>query len=58
VGIALLPHTHLILAEWDRAWAAAEQAKASQRATLAVGMSTRRQAARIGDEIARRRGDV
>jgi DNA-binding transcriptional LysR family regulator len=40
VGTALLPHARLVLAEWDRAWAAAEQAKASQRATLVVGMST------------------
>src|ERR1700722_19306670 len=40
VGTALLPHARLVLAEWDRAWAAVEQAKASQRATLVVGMST------------------
>jgi len=40
VGTALLPHARLVLAEWDRAWEAAGQAKASQRATLAVGMST------------------
>jgi DNA-binding transcriptional LysR family regulator len=40
VGTALLPHARLVLAEWDRAWAAAEQAKARQRATLVVGMST------------------
>jgi DNA-binding transcriptional LysR family regulator len=40
VGTALLPHARLVLAEWDRAWAAAEQAKASQRAALVVGMST------------------
>jgi hypothetical protein len=34
MGTALLPHARLVLAEWDRAWAAAEQAKASQRAAL------------------------
>jgi len=40
VGAALLPHARRVLAEWDRAWAAAEQAKGRQRATLVVGMST------------------
>jgi DNA-binding transcriptional LysR family regulator len=40
VGTTLLPRARLVLAEWDRAWEAAEQAKVSQRATLVVGMST------------------
>ena len=40
VGAALLPHARRVLAEWDTAWAAAERAKATQRATLVVGMST------------------
>jgi DNA-binding transcriptional LysR family regulator len=40
VGAALLPHARRVLAEWDRAWHAAEQAKGRQRATLVVGMST------------------
>ncbi|HEY4465584.1 MAG TPA: LysR family transcriptional regulator [Streptosporangiaceae bacterium] len=40
VGAALLPHARRVLAEWDAAWAAAERAKAAQRATLVVGMST------------------
>jgi DNA-binding transcriptional LysR family regulator len=40
VGDALLPHARRVLEEWERAWAAAEQAKARQRATLVVGMST------------------
>lgn len=39
-GAALLPHARRVLAEWDRAWQAAEQAKSIQRATLVVGMST------------------
>jgi DNA-binding transcriptional LysR family regulator len=40
VGIALLPHARRVLAAWDEAWQAAEQAKSNQRATLLVGMST------------------
>ena len=40
VGAALLPPARRVLAEWDRAWDAAEQAKVSQRATLVAGMST------------------
>jgi DNA-binding transcriptional LysR family regulator len=40
VGAALLPHARRVLAEWDTGWAAAERAKAIQRATLVVGMST------------------
>jgi DNA-binding transcriptional LysR family regulator len=40
VGTALLPHARRVLAEWDTAWDAAQQAKAAQRATLVVGMST------------------
>jgi DNA-binding transcriptional LysR family regulator len=40
VGVALLPHARRVLAEWDQAWQAAEQAKGRQRATLLVGMST------------------
>jgi DNA-binding transcriptional LysR family regulator len=40
VGAALLPHARRVLAEWDRGWQAAEQAKTRQRATLVVGMST------------------
>ncbi|WP_431776145.1 LysR substrate-binding domain-containing protein [Streptomyces cucumeris] len=40
VGAALLPHARRVLAEWDTAWEATERAKAEQRATLVVGMST------------------
>ena len=40
VGAALLPHARRVLAAWDEAWAAAEQAKGEQRATVLVGMST------------------
>jgi len=40
VGAALLPHARRVLAEWDQAWQAAEQARQEQRATLLVGMST------------------
>ncbi|HEX6449197.1 MAG TPA: LysR family transcriptional regulator [Trebonia sp.] len=40
VGAALLPHARRVLAAWDQAWQAAEQAKSEQRATLVVGMST------------------
>src|SRR6202034_4088059 len=40
VGVALLPHARRVLAAWDEAREAAEQAKSEQRATLLVGMST------------------
>ena len=40
VGQALLPHARQVLAAWDRGWAAAEQAKSRQQATLVAGMST------------------
>lgn len=40
VGTALLPHARRVLAEWDAARAAVDAAKAAQRATLVVGMST------------------
>ncbi len=40
VGAALLPHAQRVLAAWDTAWEAAEQAKTAARATLVVGMST------------------
>jgi DNA-binding transcriptional LysR family regulator len=40
VGAALLPHARQVLAAWDGAWEAAQQAKSQQRATLVVGMST------------------
>ena len=40
VGEALLPHAREVLAAWDRGWAAAEQAKSRQAATLVAGMST------------------
>jgi DNA-binding transcriptional LysR family regulator len=40
VGAALLPHARRVLAEWDAAWEATEQARAAQRAVLVVGMST------------------
>ncbi|MEV8410160.1 LysR family transcriptional regulator [Streptomyces niveus] len=39
-GAALLPHARRVLADWDTGLAAFEEAKAAQRATLAVGMST------------------
>jgi DNA-binding transcriptional LysR family regulator len=39
-GVALLPHARRVLAAWDEAWRAAEQASRRQRATLLVGMST------------------
>lgn len=39
-GQALLPHARRLLAEWDLATAAVEQAKSAERATLVVGMST------------------
>jgi DNA-binding transcriptional LysR family regulator len=40
VGTALLPYAQRVLAEWDTAWEVVEGAKAAQRATLVVGMST------------------
>ena len=40
VGAALLPHARRVLGEWDSALAAVERAKARQRSTLVVGMST------------------
>jgi DNA-binding transcriptional LysR family regulator len=40
VGQALLPHAREVLAAWDRGWAAAEQARSRQQATLVAGMST------------------
>lgn len=40
VGAALLPHACQVLAAWDAAREAVEVAKAGQRATLLVGMST------------------
>jgi DNA-binding transcriptional LysR family regulator len=40
VGAALLPHARRVLAEWAGAADAVERAKAEQRATLVVGMST------------------
>lgn len=40
VGAALLPHARRVLAAWDEAGRAVEQAKSRQRATLLVGMST------------------
>jgi DNA-binding transcriptional LysR family regulator len=39
-GDALLPRARLVLAEWDAAENAVEQAKEAQQAILAVGMST------------------
>lgn len=40
MGAALLPHAQQVLTAWDAARDAVEQAKAGQRATLVVGMST------------------
>ena len=40
IGEALLPHAREVLAAWDRGWAAAEEAKSRQAATLVAGMST------------------
>ncbi|MEV4598424.1 LysR family transcriptional regulator [Amycolatopsis sp. NPDC049253] len=40
VGEALLPHARRVLAEWDAAHDAVARAKAEQRGTLVVGMST------------------
>ncbi|MEE4543457.1 LysR family transcriptional regulator [Streptomyces sp. V4-01] len=39
-GAALLPSARRVLDAWDDAWAAVEGAKADQRSTLVVGMST------------------
>lgn len=39
-GTALLPYARRVLADWEEGWAAVERAKAAQRATLVVGMST------------------
>ncbi|SDN29635.1 LysR family transcriptional regulator [Actinacidiphila guanduensis] len=39
-GAALLPHARAVLAAWEQAAQAVEAAKAAQRATLVVGMST------------------
>ncbi|MFD3522356.1 LysR family transcriptional regulator [Streptomyces sp. NPDC058653] len=39
-GAALLPHARRVLAEWEAGLVEFEAAKAAQRATLAVGMST------------------
>ena len=39
-GDALLPRARQVLAEWDAAEDAVEQAKAAQQATLVIGMST------------------
>lgn len=40
VGAALLPHARRVLAAWGDAWEATQEAKATARATLVVGMST------------------
>ena len=40
MGTALLPHARRVLAAWESAREAAEQAKAEQQATLVTGMST------------------
>ncbi|SEN54483.1 DNA-binding transcriptional regulator, LysR family [Actinacidiphila rubida] len=39
-GTALLPHARRVLEAWDAARGAVEEAKAAQRSTLVVGMST------------------
>jgi len=39
-GTALVPYARRVLGAWDEAWAAVEEAKAAQRGTLVVGMST------------------
>ncbi|MFI1070357.1 LysR family transcriptional regulator [Streptomyces puniciscabiei] len=39
-GEALLPHARTVLAAWEAGAAAVEEAKAAQRSTLVVGMST------------------
>jgi len=39
-GAALLPHARRVLEEWEAASAAVEEARAAQRSTLVVGMST------------------
>ncbi|MEU5001602.1 LysR family transcriptional regulator [Streptomyces sp. NPDC021622] len=41
VGSALLPHAQQVLEVWESGMAAVERAKAQERATLVVGMSTR-----------------
>ncbi|AEN11639.1 MULTISPECIES: LysR family transcriptional regulator [unclassified Streptomyces] len=40
VGQALLPHAQVVLAAWEAAEAAVGEAKAAERATLTIGMST------------------
>src|ERR1700743_2119934 len=40
VGVALLPHARRVLAAWDQACEAAEEAKSEQRATVVGGMGT------------------
>jgi DNA-binding transcriptional LysR family regulator len=40
VGAALLPYARTVLADWDEAWTQVERARAAQRSTLVVGMST------------------
>ncbi|SEF81430.1 transcriptional regulator, LysR family [Actinacidiphila yanglinensis] len=39
-GEALLPYAREVLDGWERGWQAVERAKAAQRSTLVVGMST------------------
>ncbi|MER7402209.1 LysR family transcriptional regulator [Streptomyces sp. NPDC000070] len=39
-GTALLPHARLVLAAWEEGAAAVDAARASERSTLTVGMST------------------
>ncbi|MEW2519475.1 LysR family transcriptional regulator [Actinacidiphila alni] len=39
-GAALVPHARRVLGAWDEAWAAVEEARAAERGTLTVGMST------------------
>jgi DNA-binding transcriptional LysR family regulator len=39
-GAALLPYARQLLETWDEAWVVVEGAKAAQRSTLVVGMST------------------
>ncbi|MCM3920563.1 LysR family transcriptional regulator [Frankia sp. AiPs1] len=40
MGEALLPHARAVLAAWQAAQAAVEEAKTAERCTLAIGMST------------------
>ncbi|GHJ35734.1 LysR family transcriptional regulator [Streptomyces sp. TS71-3] len=40
VGEALLPHARRTLDAWDAGWQAVERARAAERSTLVVGMST------------------